>query len=331
MWIWIVLGILIVVGGGFGLYKAGALDTVIRKIPALEQRLYKEEEEPVEEEKVFKLQGKFYVLVADSDEKTVKTLEEYCTDTGIMLTSADNGVRTLEKGRKEKFNLILLTNDFLRMDGVQILNNLKGSKDNKNRDTAVYMLLSNPKWEKEDEYLEKGFAGAYVKPIGKMEFYTMVMKHAPKKMLPEDEEFIEEIKRMGEDEKCLSVLGISLPDALAANNDDISEVRHAAAMFVVESYDTLDAMEKSLDENDAMKYMECARKLRDICDKLNAKRLFDYFDDNVNLAKDDGLDIAKKNWKKLFKEWSFVVESLSGWVGREEIDAYVEFKNKKMP
>ncbi len=331
MWLWIILGILALAGAVFGLYKAGALDTIIRKIPALEQRLYKEEEEPVEEEKFFSLQGKFYVLVADNDEQTVKTLETYCQDTNIMLTSADNGVRTLEKGRKEKFNLILLTNDFLRMDGVQILNNLKGSKDNKNRDTAVYMLLSDPRWEKESEFVEKGFEGAYVKPIGKMEFYAMVIKHCPPKMLPEDEEFVEEIKRMGEDEKCLSVLGISLQDALAANDNDIAEVRRAAAMFVVESYDNIDAMEQSLNDNDAMKYMECSRKLRDICDKLNAKRLFDYFDDNVNMAKDDGLDIARKNWKKLFREWSFVVESLSEWVGREEIESYVEFKNKKQP
>ena len=67
-----------------------------------------------------------------------------------------------------------------------------------------------------------------------------------------------------------------------------------------------------------MKYMEVVRELREESRELGAIHLADIFDDHVNLAKEDTLEVAQENWKTLLAEWRYVVVGMADWLGKQE-------------
>ena len=66
-------------------------------------------------------------------------------------------------------------------------------------------------------------------------------------------------------------------------------------------------------------YMEYARNMRDAARKLGAIYLSDCFDDHVNMAKDDSLEVAEINWRTLVAEWENVVSGFADWLGKSSV------------
>ena len=64
--------------------------------------------------------------------------------------------------------------------------------------------------------------------------------------------------------------------------------------------------------------MEVVRELREKSRELGAIHLADIFDDHVNLAKEDTLEVAQENWKTLLAEWRYVVVGMADWLGKQE-------------
>ena len=99
---------------------------------------------------------------------------------------------------------------------------------------------------------------------------------------------------------------------------DIEEYRKAATAFV-KCYDlNKDKAFDALALNDKDKYMDVVRELRETSRELGAIHLADIFDDHVNLAKEDTLEVAQENWKKLISEWKYVVAGMADWLGKPE-------------
>ena len=65
--------------------------------------------------------------------------------------------------------------------------------------------------------------------------------------------------------------------------------------------------------------MDGVRKLRETSRKLGAIYLADCFDDHVNMAKDDSLDVAEINWRTLVAEWENVVSGFADWLGKSSV------------
>ena len=71
--------------------------------------------------------------------------------------------------------------------------------------------------------------------------------------------------------------------------------------------------------------MNTARDLRDKVDGLGAAYLADMFDDHVNIAKEDSLEVAAMNWRNLVQKWREVTDSFEIWLGIHETGAKYEY------
>ena len=81
----------------------------------------------------------------------------------------------------------------------------------------------------------------------------------------------------------------------------------------------------NFNEEDQNGYMNTARDLRDKVDGLGAAYLADMFDDHVNIAKEDSLEVAAMNWRNLVQKWREVTDSFEIWLGIHETGAKYEY------
>ena len=99
----------------------------------------------------------------------------------------------------------------------------------------------------------------------------------------------------------------------------MEEYKKEAGQFVddyeVISSDMIDALYSGKNSE----YMEFARNMREASRKLGAMHLCDCFDDHVNMAKEDNLDVAESNWRYLTGEWETVVSGLAAWLGKSSV------------
>jgi hypothetical protein len=65
--------------------------------------------------------------------------------------------------------------------------------------------------------------------------------------------------------------------------------------------------------------MDKARELRNASEKIGALYLADMFDDHVNMAKNDDMEIAEASWRTLELEWEGVVAGLGKWLGKTDL------------
>ena len=264
-------------------------------------------------------EGQFYVLLADADIDERVEIERMIDQTGCFITSVSSGIECMDEISRDKYDLILLARNMPRMDGIQTLNNMKNSPMNKSKDAKVYVILGEKVDEPDIFFENAGFDGIIRKPIDRTILQNIIISLVPSKMLPDDEELLEEIKKGAEDAEVLKGCGVRLLEALKNFGGDIDAYKEAASKFCddyeIVSSDMIDALfsGKSTD------YMNFSRDMRESCRKIGAAYLADCFDDHVNMSKDDSLDVAESNWHSLVNEWENVVSGLAGWLGKTSI------------
>lgn len=265
-------------------------------------------------------EGQFYVLLADADSDERVMIERMIDQTGCFITSVSSGIECLDAVSKDKYDLIILGRNMPRMDGVQTLNNIKNNSANRSKDAKIYVVLEEKSDEPDIFFENAGFNGIIRKPIDRTILQNIIISLVPKKMLPDDEELIEDIKSNARDAEALKSSGIRLLTALSENyKGDMEEYKKEACQFVddyeVISSDMIDALYSGKNSE----YMEFARSMRDASRKLGAMHLCDCFDDHVNMAKEDNLDVAESNWRYLTGEWETVVSGLAAWLGKSSV------------
>ena len=265
-------------------------------------------------------EGQFYVLLADADSDERVMIERMIDQTGCFITSVSSGIECLDAVSKDKYDLIILGRNMPRMDGVQTLNNIKNNSANRSKDAKIYVVLEEKSDEPDIFFENAGFNGIIRKPIDRTILQNIIISLVPKKMLPDDEELIEDIKSNARDAEALKSSGIRLLTALSENyKGDMEEYKKEAGQFVddyeVISSDMIDALYSGKNSE----YMEFARSMRDASRKLGAMHLCDCFDDHVNMAKEDNLDVAESNWRYLTGEWETVVSGLAAWLGKSSV------------
>lgn len=264
-------------------------------------------------------EGQFYVLLADADADERIEIERMIDQTGCFVTSVSSGIECLDQVNNDKYDLIMLSRNMPRMDGIQTFNNIKNSPMSKCRDAKIYIILDE-KIDEPDIFFENaGFDGIIRKPIDRTILQNIIIGLVPPKMLPDDEELIDSIRSNAGDAEILKGCGIRMIEALKNVGGNTDEYREVANSFVDEyeiiSSDMIDALYSG--KND--EYMDYARRMREISRKIGASHLSDCFDDHVNMAKDDSLDVAEINWSSLVVEWENVVSGLAGWLGKESV------------
>lgn len=263
--------------------------------------------------------GQFYVLLVDADSDERIMVERMIDQTGCFITSVSSGIECLDQISKDKYDLIILARNMPRMDGVQTLNNIKHNTTNHSKDAKAYVILDE-KIDEPDIYFENaGFDGIIRKPIDRTILQNIIISLVPSKMLPDDEELLSEIKSNAKDAETLKKSGVRFLEALKDFKGDLAEYKKKAGQFVddyeIVSSDMIDALYSSKNKE----YMEYARNMRDAARKLGAIYLSDCFDDHVNMAKDDSLEVAEINWRTLVAEWENVVSGFADWLGKSSV------------
>ncbi len=277
------------------------------------------EDKPVDIDKQLNLytrEGQFYVLLADADNEERLEIERMIDQTGCFITSVSSGMECMMEVTKDKYDLILLARTMPRMDGIQTLRNIKGSDQSKCRDAKIYIILDE-KVDEPDIYFEnEGFNGIIRKPIDKAILQNVIISLVPNKMLPDDEDLIDDIREIAEDAETLKGCDVRLIEGLKNFKGDMDAYMRFAGEFCddyeIRSADMLD----DLYSGKAVGYREKARAEREAARKLGAIYLADIFDDHVNMSKDDSLDVAEGNWQSLITEWESVITGLSEWLGK---------------
>lgn len=264
-------------------------------------------------------EGQFYVLLADADADERVEIERMIDQTGCFITSVSSGIECMDQVNHDKYDLILLSRNMPRMDGVQTFKNIKSSPTSKCRDAKIYVIVEE-KSDEPDIYFENvGFDGILRRPIERTILQNVIISLVPPKMLPEDEELITSIKKTAANAEVLKSCGVRYIESLYEYKGDLAEYKKDAAKFVddyeIVSSDMIDALYSGKN----LEYMEYARTLREEARKIGATYLSYCFDDHVNMAKDDSLDVAETNWRTLIVEWENVVSGVAGWLGKDNV------------
>ena len=268
---------------------------------------------------LYNREGFFYVLIIDSNINDLEHEQTIAEEAGCNVATATTGGEGLDRISKDKYDLIMISIELPRMDGEQTLKNLQNSEVSKCRDSKKYAILSETDKKSDQYYLNLGFDGIIRKPCEKCVMEYIIMNHAPKKMLPEDERTLNYIKELAENTKRLKRCDVRLSVGLGNHENDINLYKEAAKTFCKKFEPAYNAAMDALFLNNKLNYMEAVREMREDARELGAIHLADMFDDHVNMAKDDTFDVAQNNWKRLLKEWRYVVTGMADWLGEPEI------------
>ena len=281
---------------------------------------YEERHRNVERKlELYTREGKFYVLIADADPEERVELERLIDQTGSFVISVGSGIECLEQVTSDKFDLIFIGRNMPRMDGIQTLRNMKNSPVSKCRDAKCYILLDEKVDEPDIFFENAGFDGIVRKPIDKTIIYNIILNTCPPKMIPEDEDLLEYIRNNSANAMRLKTCNVRYIEGLQNFKGDLDEYRAYVSEFC-EAYDTESSdILDDLYSGNVSGYMEKVRSMRESSRKIGAIYLSDCFDDHVNMAKDDSLDVAEMNWQSLVSEWENVIAGLAKWVGKNDI------------
>lgn len=264
-------------------------------------------------------EAKFYVLIADADPEERVELERLIDQTGCFVISVSSGIECLDQITSDKFDLIFIGRNMPRMDGIQTLRNMKNSPVSKCRDAKCYILLDEKVDEPDIFFENAGFDGIVRKPIDKTIIYNIILDHVPVKMIPEDEELIDYIRNNAANAMLLKSCNVRYNEGLKNFKNNLDDYK-AFVLEFCDSYDTVSSdILDDLYSGNARSYMEKVRNMRESARKIGAIYLSDCFDDHVNMAKDDSLDVAESNWQSLVIEWESVIAGLAKWVGKNDI------------
>ncbi len=103
------------------------------------------------------------ILIADDRSEVVELVKVTLEGEGYLTIDASDGREALEKIRKEKPDLILLDIVMPKMDGFEVLSELKN--DSQTEDTPVIMLTAQGQKLDQEKGKELGATGYIIKPF----------------------------------------------------------------------------------------------------------------------------------------------------------------------
>ena len=135
------------------------------------------------EEKIRLMAAGARVLVTDDNEMNRKVAINLLKLFGIKPDVCASGMETLERMRKEKYDLLFLDHMMPGMDGIETLKMLKYEKIL--GDAPVIVLTANAVVGAKEQYLKQGFDGYLSKPIRIEELEEILKTYLPEELITE--------------------------------------------------------------------------------------------------------------------------------------------------
>ena len=103
------------------------------------------------------------ILIVDDEKELLRAIQVRLTSNNYAVSFAHDGVQGLEKAQKDKPDLILLDVVMPNMDGLQMLNKLKQTRETKV--IPVIMLTARSQVDDVSKAIQLGAADYIVKPF----------------------------------------------------------------------------------------------------------------------------------------------------------------------
>lgn len=132
------------------------------------------------EEKVYKesfVVPNARVLVVDDNEMNLFVIKNLLKKTQIQIVTSLSGDEAFKLTEKEYFDVVLLDHMMPGMDGVELLNAIRSSKENKCNKVPVIVLTANALAGAKEEYLKMGFDDYISKPVDGILLESILLKY----------------------------------------------------------------------------------------------------------------------------------------------------------
>ncbi len=117
------------------------------------------------------------VLIVDDDDLNLIITTKLLQDTKMMIDTASSPEECLRKTKSRYYNLIFVDYLMPRMDGGELLHEIRRQDNGLCRETPVVLLSANAYGDKQQEYLDMGFNSVLEKPINAAKLEEEALKY----------------------------------------------------------------------------------------------------------------------------------------------------------
>ncbi|WP_051656534.1 response regulator [Butyrivibrio sp. AE3004] len=128
------------------------------------------------------------ILTVDDMEINLRVVKGLLEQTGILIDTALGGKEALDLIAKNKYDLMLIDHRMPGMDGIELLNRIRGDNNNQNKDCICIALTANVREGVREMYIKVGFNDYLEKPVSGTVLEEMLMQYLPKDKLRDSEE-----------------------------------------------------------------------------------------------------------------------------------------------
>ncbi|WP_408070326.1 ATP-binding protein [Butyrivibrio sp. JL13D10] len=123
------------------------------------------------------------ILAVDDMEINLRVVEGLLEQTGVLIDSAISGRQALELIRKNRYDIMLIDHRMPEMDGVELLQNIRGMTNNDNSKSVCIALTANVTEGVRDKYISFGFDDYLEKPVNGLLLEKTILQYIPKDKL----------------------------------------------------------------------------------------------------------------------------------------------------
>ncbi len=120
------------------------------------------------------------ILAVDDTEINLNILVRLLRDTGVTVDTATSAEEGLEKTRQTQYDMLLIDHLMPKMDGLEMLKELRHEEKNPNCRSICIALSGNGVEADLSEYRSAGFDDYLAKPVVAAKMYLMLAKYLPK-------------------------------------------------------------------------------------------------------------------------------------------------------
>ncbi len=120
------------------------------------------------------------ILAVDDTEINLNILVRLLRDTGVVVETASSAEEGLQKTRETEYDMLLIDHLMPKMDGVEMLRELRTEDSNPNKKAICIALSGNGVESDLAEYRQAGFDDYLAKPVVSAKLYLMLAKYLPK-------------------------------------------------------------------------------------------------------------------------------------------------------
>ena len=119
------------------------------------------------------------ILIVDDEELNLSLVTNFLKKTGLTIDTAKDGASALKLLQEYKYELMFFDHMMPGMNGIDLLNNLRGQLGNPNQETPCIAMTGNTADDAKATYLKAGFQDYIKKPVQKRVLDKMIGEYFP--------------------------------------------------------------------------------------------------------------------------------------------------------